>query len=114
MTMIRVAAGFASSNCLNKAIVDSAPDLEVVGESDDGATALEVIRDRRADVVLVDVRMPGRDGNARRHTARWTFRRRRVHRRFDLLEKRGVRPVALLVEQFFNQAVFYGIRFHDG
>ena len=47
-----------------RAIVDSAPDLEVVGESDDGATALEVIRDRRADVVLMDVRMPGRDGIA--------------------------------------------------
>lgn len=47
-----------------KAIVDSATDLEVVGESDDGANALEVIRDARADVVLMDVRMPGRDGIA--------------------------------------------------
>ena len=47
-----------------RAIVDSAPDLEVVGESDDGATALDVIRERRADVVLMDVRMPGRDGIA--------------------------------------------------
>lgn len=47
-----------------KAIVDSAPDLEVVGECDDGATALDVIRNQRADVVLMDVRMPGRDGIA--------------------------------------------------
>ena len=47
-----------------KAIVDSAPDLEVVGECDDGETALDVIRDERADVVLMDVRMPGRDGIA--------------------------------------------------
>ena len=47
-----------------QAIVDSAPDLEVVGESDDGATALDVIREQRADVVLMDVRMPGRDGIA--------------------------------------------------
>ncbi len=47
-----------------RAIVDSAPDLEVVGESDDGANALEVIRDSRADVVLMDVRMPGSDGIA--------------------------------------------------
>ena len=47
-----------------KAIVDSAPDLEVVGECDDGATALDVIREQRADVVLMDVRMPGRDGIA--------------------------------------------------
>jgi DNA-binding NarL/FixJ family response regulator len=47
-----------------KAIVDSAPDLEVVGESDDGDTALDVIREQRGEVVLMDVRMPGRDGIA--------------------------------------------------
>ena len=47
-----------------KAIIDSAGDLEVVGEAGDGEVALEVIRDRRADVVLMDIRMPGRDGIA--------------------------------------------------
>ena len=51
-----------------KAIVDSAPDLEVVGESDDGETAIDVIREQRADVVLMDVRMPGRDGIATTRT----------------------------------------------
>lgn len=45
-----------------RAIIDSAPDLEVVGEADDGADAVDVIRDARADVVLMDIRMPGRDG----------------------------------------------------
>ncbi len=45
-----------------RAIVDSAADLEVVGEADDGAVALDVIRSSRADVVLMDIRMPGRDG----------------------------------------------------
>ncbi len=45
-----------------KAIIDSAPDLEVVGEADDGAHALDVVREARADVVLMDIRMPGRDG----------------------------------------------------
>jgi len=54
-TLIR--AGF-------KAIIDSASDLEVVGEADDGAGALDTIRDARADVVLMDIRMPGRDGIA--------------------------------------------------
>lgn len=45
-----------------RAIVDSAEDLQVVGEADDGTTALDVIRSSRADVVLMDIRMPGRDG----------------------------------------------------
>ncbi len=45
-----------------RAIIDSAPDLEVVAEADDGADALDVIRSSRADVVLMDVRMPGQDG----------------------------------------------------
>ena len=45
-----------------KAIIDSAPDLEVVGEADDGTNALEVVRETRADVVLMDIRMPGQDG----------------------------------------------------
>ncbi len=45
-----------------RAIIDSAPDLEVVAEADDGEDALAVIAEARADVVLMDIRMPGRDG----------------------------------------------------
>lgn len=45
-----------------RAIIDSADDLEVVGEADDGAEAVDLIRSTRADVVLMDIRMPGRDG----------------------------------------------------
>src|SRR4051794_19869867 len=37
-------------------------DIDVVGEAADGATAVEVARDTRPDVVLMDVRMPGMDG----------------------------------------------------
>lgn len=47
-----------------RAIIDSAPDLEVVGEAEDGTLALDVVRDKRADVVLMDIRMPGQDGIA--------------------------------------------------
>lgn len=47
-----------------RAIVDSAEDLEVVGEASDGLAALDIIRSSRADVVLMDVRMPERDGIA--------------------------------------------------
>ncbi|MGF1598168.1 MAG: response regulator [Acidimicrobiales bacterium] len=45
-----------------RAIIDSAEDLEVVAECGDGIDALGVIREARADVVLMDIRMPGRDG----------------------------------------------------
>jgi DNA-binding NarL/FixJ family response regulator len=37
-------------------------DLEVVGEAADGVEALEVARDTRPDVVLMDIRMPRLDG----------------------------------------------------
>lgn len=43
-------------------LIDSAPDLEVVGEAADGAEAVALARSTRADVVLMDVRMPGTDG----------------------------------------------------
>jgi DNA-binding NarL/FixJ family response regulator len=47
-----------------RVLLDSAPDLEVVGEAADGREAVELARSRRADVVLMDVRMPGLDGLA--------------------------------------------------
>jgi DNA-binding NarL/FixJ family response regulator len=43
-------------------LIDAAADLEVVGEAADGAQAVDVVRRTRADVVLMDVRMPGMDG----------------------------------------------------
>jgi DNA-binding NarL/FixJ family response regulator len=45
-----------------RVLVDSAPDLRVVGEAGDGAEAVSVVREVSPDVVLMDVRMPGMDG----------------------------------------------------
>lgn len=43
-------------------VIESEPDLEVVGEASDGATAVDQVRALAPDVVLMDVRMPGLDG----------------------------------------------------
>jgi DNA-binding NarL/FixJ family response regulator len=45
-----------------RAILEDEPDLEVVGDAEDGLAAVEVARRRSADVVLMDVRMPRLDG----------------------------------------------------
>jgi DNA-binding NarL/FixJ family response regulator len=43
-------------------ILEAEPDVAVVGEAGEGATALELTRAMLPDVVLMDVRMPGMDG----------------------------------------------------
>jgi DNA-binding NarL/FixJ family response regulator len=50
-----VRAGFAM-------ILDAEDDIEVVGEADDGARAVEQARLLKPDVVLMDIRMAGVDG----------------------------------------------------
>jgi DNA-binding NarL/FixJ family response regulator len=43
-------------------LLDAEDDIEVVGEADNGATAVEIATAARPDVVLMDVRMPEVDG----------------------------------------------------
>lgn len=45
-----------------KMILDSEPDIEVVGEAVNGRDAVHLARATRADVVLMDIRMPDVDG----------------------------------------------------
>jgi DNA-binding NarL/FixJ family response regulator len=43
-------------------VLDSADDVEVVGEARDGAEAVRLAHQLRPDVTLMDIRMPGTDG----------------------------------------------------
>ena len=45
-----------------KMLIEAQPDMEVVGEAEDGRAALEALAVTRADLVLMDVRMPELDG----------------------------------------------------
>ncbi len=43
-------------------VVDSQPDMRVVGQAGDGASAVQLLASTGCDVVLMDVRMPRMDG----------------------------------------------------
>lgn len=64
MTTIRVL--LADDQTLVRAafamLVESAPDMEVVGQAGTGRAAVDLARSERADLIVMDIRMPDLDG----------------------------------------------------
>jgi DNA-binding NarL/FixJ family response regulator len=73
--MIRIA--IADDQALVRAgfrmIVESQPDMQVIGEAADGQDAIDLVRREKPNVVLMDIRMPRMDGlEAMRQIVRMT------------------------------------------
>jgi two-component system, LytTR family, response regulator len=45
-----------------RTILAAEPDLEIVGEAANGATAIQAVAEKRPDLLLLDIQMPGKDG----------------------------------------------------
>jgi DNA-binding NarL/FixJ family response regulator len=45
-----------------KLLVNAQPDMEVIGESSDGESAIKMVKELKPDIVVMDISMPGMNG----------------------------------------------------
>lgn len=81
-------------------LLDSELDIDVVAEAGDGQQALTVTEDRRPDVVLMDVRMPGMDG----------LQATRLLTRGSPAAPDGLAKVIILTTYHVDEAVYEALR----
>jgi DNA-binding NarL/FixJ family response regulator len=62
MTSVLIADDEALMRSGLRMILEAQSDIKVVGEAEEGAEAITLARELAADVVLMDIRMPGMDG----------------------------------------------------
>ena len=62
MIRVVIADDQALMRAAYRMIFEAEPDIELVGEASDGDEAIRVARETSPDVVIMDVRMPGRNG----------------------------------------------------
>jgi DNA-binding NarL/FixJ family response regulator len=75
-----------------RSILEGQPDIDVVGEAEDGAQAVEMARECDPEVVLMDIRMPRLDGIAATRA---------------LLDGAGDRPRVLVLTTFDHDEYVY-------
>ncbi|MBD2430771.1 MULTISPECIES: response regulator [Fischerella] len=80
-----------------KALLELEPDLEIVGEAENGETAINLIEQLHPDVVLMDIRMPIMDGVAAT---------REIHQRFSNIQ--------ILVLTTFDNDEYVTAALHNG
>jgi len=62
ITRLAIADDEATVRAGLRMLIEAEPDLEVVGEASDGLEIIEITRQVKPDVVLMDIRMPRLDG----------------------------------------------------